>query len=103
MEMEVMEKQGKAAYRRPQLKEKYDNFIGGKFVPTVSGKYFDNSSSIDGKNFTRVARSNKDDVELVLEAAHTAFETWGKLPPLSAAISCSGSPISLSKTPSTSP
>jgi hypothetical protein len=33
METEVMEKQAKAAYKRPQFKEKYDNFIGGKFVP----------------------------------------------------------------------
>ena len=26
---------------RPVAKERYDNFIGGKFVPPVQGKYFD--------------------------------------------------------------
>jgi len=63
---------------RPSFKEKYENFIGGKFVPPVKGEYFDNISPIDGKVFTRAARSTKEDVELALDAAHEAFKTWGK-------------------------
>ena len=63
---------------RPSFKEKYDNFIGGKFVPPVKGEYFDNVSPIDGKVFTKAARSGKEDIELALDAAHAAFHAWGK-------------------------
>ena len=63
---------------RPTFKEKYYNFIGGKFVPPVKGEYFDNISPIDGKVFTKAARSGKEDIELALDAAHAAFPTWGK-------------------------
>lgn len=64
--------------QRPTFKPHYDNFIGGKFVPPVKGEYFDNISPIDGKVFTKAARSTKEDIELALDAAHKAFETWGK-------------------------
>lgn len=63
---------------KPSFKPRYDNFIGGKFVPPVNGEYFDNVSPIDGKVFTQAARSTKADVELALDAAHAAFETWGR-------------------------
>jgi aldehyde dehydrogenase len=63
---------------KPSFQEKYDNFIGGKFVPPVKGGYFDNVSPIDGKVFTQAARSTKEDIELALDAAHEAFKTWGK-------------------------
>lgn len=64
--------------KKPSFKDKYDNFIGGKFVPPVKGEYFDNVSPIDGKVFTKAARSTKEDVELALDAAHAAFSSWGK-------------------------
>ncbi|MBL7712932.1 MAG: aldehyde dehydrogenase [Chitinophagaceae bacterium] len=63
---------------RPSFKSQYENYIGGKFVPPVKGEYFDNSSPIDGKVFTKAARSTKEDVELALDAAHTAFPAWSK-------------------------
>nr|WP_286927350.1 aldehyde dehydrogenase family protein [Flavobacterium sp. UBA4197] len=68
-------------FQRPQFKEKYDNFIGGKFVPPVKGEYFENVSPIDGKVFAKAARSTKEDVDLALDAAHEAFKTWGKSSP----------------------
>lgn len=43
---------------RPTFKAKYDNYINGKFVPPIDGAYFDNVSPIDGKPFTKAARSN---------------------------------------------
>ncbi|RAK63961.1 aldehyde dehydrogenase family protein [Hymenobacter edaphi] len=61
---------------RPQFKDHYDNFIGGKWVAPVKGQYFDNLSPIDGKVFCKVARSTKEDIELALDAAHEAFKTW---------------------------
>jgi len=64
---------------RPQFKAKYDNFIGGKFVAPVSGVYFDNISPIDGKVFTKAARSDHRDVDAALDAAHKAFPAWSKL------------------------
>ncbi len=63
---------------RPQFKERYDNFIGGEWVSPVKGQYFANVSPIDGQNFTEVARSTKEDIELALDAAHQAFATWSK-------------------------
>jgi aldehyde dehydrogenase len=66
---------------RPAFKSKYDNFIGGKFVPPVKGEYFDNISPIDGKVFTQAARSGKEDIDLAIDAAEKAFVTWSKTSP----------------------
>ena len=65
--------------QKPTFKDKYDNYIGGKFVPPVKGEYFDNISPIDGKVFTKAARSGKEDIELALDAAHKAFPEWSKM------------------------
>ncbi|PRD47396.1 aldehyde dehydrogenase family protein [Sphingobacterium haloxyli] len=64
--------------QRPAFKERYDNYIGGKFVAPVLGKYFDNVSPIDGKPFTQVAHSSKEDLDLAVDAAAKAFESWSK-------------------------
>eukprot|EP01137_Pigoraptor_chileana_P027574 Opistho-2@10361 len=64
--------------KRPEFKSHYDNYIGGKFVAPVNGKYFDNISPIDGKIFTKAAHSSKEDLELAVNAAHEAFKTWSK-------------------------
>ena len=63
-------------HERPSFKEKYDNYIGGKFVPPVDGEYFDAISPIDGKPFSKCARSNEKDIELALDAAHKAAPAW---------------------------
>lgn len=63
---------------RPSFKERYDNYIGGKFVAPINGKYFDNISPIDGKVFTKVAHSSKEDLDLAVEAGAKAFTTWSK-------------------------
>jgi aldehyde dehydrogenase len=64
--------------KRPQIKEKYDHFIGGNWIKPSSGDYFDNTSPIDGKVFSKAARGNKEDIEKALDAAHTAFPSWSK-------------------------
>jgi len=61
-------------------KAQYDNFIGGKFVPPVKGQYFDVISPINGKPYTRTARSTAEDIEKALDAAHAAADAWGKTP-----------------------
>ena len=62
-------------------KAKYDNFIGGKFVPPVDGKYFENVSPLTGKAFCEIARSTEKDVNLALDAAHAAKDAWAKKSP----------------------
>lgn len=64
--------------KRPAFKERYDNYIGGKFVAPVLGKYFDNISPVDGKVFTQVAHSTKEDLDLAVDTAAKAFESWSK-------------------------
>jgi aldehyde dehydrogenase len=59
-------------------KSKYGNFINGKFVEPLSGKYFDNVTPINNEVICQIARSDAKDVDSALDAAHTAFPTWGK-------------------------
>jgi aldehyde dehydrogenase len=60
------------------FKSRYDNFIGGAFVPPASGQYFDNVTPITGQKVCEVARSGAADVERALDAAHAAREAWGR-------------------------
>lgn len=60
------------------FKERYDNFIGGKYVAPTNGQYFDNVSPVTGQVFCEIARSTKEDIELALDAAHAAKDAWGK-------------------------
>ncbi|MFT6169460.1 MAG: aldehyde dehydrogenase, partial [Celeribacter sp.] len=69
--------QSDSKYTSP-FKARYDNFIGGAFVAPVNGKYFDNITPIDGSVVCEVARSDADDVNLALDAAHAAKVAWGK-------------------------
>jgi aldehyde dehydrogenase len=62
------------------FKRRYDNFIGGRFVPPVRGQYFLNVSPVVGQPFTEIARSTAEDVELALDAAHGARVAWGRTP-----------------------
>jgi aldehyde dehydrogenase len=58
--------------------ERYDNFIGGKWMPPVEGEYFDDITPVTGRPFVQAARSRAADIELALDAAHGAGETWGR-------------------------
>ena len=57
---------------------RYDNFIGGTFVPPVAGRYMDNITPITGAKVCEVARSDAADIALALDAAHAARDAWGK-------------------------
>ncbi|MBA8901714.1 aldehyde dehydrogenase [Phyllobacterium sp. P30BS-XVII] len=63
---------------RPNFKKRYGNFIGGKFVEPKSGRYFDNTSPINGQVLCEIARSDASDVEVALDAAHAAKDAWGR-------------------------
>ncbi|MBB5358080.1 aldehyde dehydrogenase [Rhodanobacter sp. ANJX3] len=60
------------------FKPRYGNFIGGQWVAPKGGKYFDNITPITGHPFCEIPRSDKDDVEAALDAAHAAKDAWGK-------------------------
>ena len=66
----------KLAYR-----PRYDNFIGGRFVPPVEGRYFDVITPIDGSVYTQAARSVAADIERALDAAHAAAPRWAATAP----------------------
>ncbi len=61
-----------------KYRNKYDNFIGGKWVPPTKGQYFDVITPISGLAYTQAARSTAEDIELALDAAHKAADKWGK-------------------------
>jgi aldehyde dehydrogenase len=61
-----------------RVDDRYDNYIGGKWVAPVNGRYFANVSPVTGQPFCEVARSDAADIELALDAAHAAREAWGR-------------------------
>jgi aldehyde dehydrogenase len=61
-----------------ELKERYENFIGGHWVEPTNGAYRDNVTPVTGEPFCRVANSSPDDIELALDAAHAAEDGWGQ-------------------------
>ncbi len=60
-----------------EFKKKYGNFINGEFVEPIDGKYFDNTTPVNGKVLCQIARSNAKDIEAALDAAHAAKDAWG--------------------------
>jgi len=63
-----------------EFKARYENWIGGKWVPPTKGRYFENVTPITGKQFTEAALGTEEDIELALDAAHKAAPAWGKTP-----------------------
>ena len=62
----------------PKFKPRYENFIGGEWVAPVAGRYFENTSPVNGRVLCEVALSDAADVELALDAAHAAKDAWGR-------------------------
>ncbi len=60
------------------IRDKFDNYIGGKWVAPVRGAYFDNISPVTGQVVCQIARGTAEDIELALDAAHAAKDAWGK-------------------------
>ncbi|QKV19905.1 aldehyde dehydrogenase family protein [Oricola thermophila] len=63
------------------FKTRYDNFIGGRFVAPSKGRYFENVTPVTGQVICEVARSDADDIEMALDAAHAAKDAWGRTAP----------------------
>ena len=63
---------------QPPFAARYDNFIGGAWVAPREGRYFQNVSPITGKAVGEIARSQAEDIEAALDAAHKAKDAWGR-------------------------
>ena len=63
------------------FRERYENYIGGQWVPPVDGEYLDNITPVTGEVFCQVARGKEADINLAIDAAEKAFKTWGKTSP----------------------
>ena len=57
---------------------RYGNFINGKWAEPQSGRYFENTSPVNGRLLCEVARSDAKDIEAALDAAHAAKGAWGR-------------------------
>lgn len=68
------------------LKSQYPNWINGTFCEPADGEYFDVSSPVTGKVYTKAARSKAADIEKALDAAHAAKGEWGTMAPAQRAI-----------------
>src|SRR5690625_4803589 len=60
------------------FKDKYDNFIGGKYTPPIKGNYFENISPVNGEICCVNDRSTKEKGNDAVEAAEEDFEKWEK-------------------------
>ncbi len=65
-------------YQRPTFQDKYENYIGGKWVAPADGNYFEDTSPIDNALVTRIPRSTSKDIDLAVKAAWQAAPAWGK-------------------------
>jgi len=65
-----------------QLKNRYDLFINGEFVPAVDGKYFNTINPSNERKIAEVAEADKEDVEKAVASAQKAYQkTWSKMHP----------------------
>jgi aldehyde dehydrogenase len=60
------------------LKSRYNNFINGKWSPSLNLDYIPNHSPVDGKVYCEIPRSQATDVEYAVESAKKAQIKWGK-------------------------
>jgi aldehyde dehydrogenase len=61
-----------------KVEPRYENFIGGKWLAPVQGKYRADLSPATARSITEVAQSTPEDVELALDAAHAAKDSWAE-------------------------
>ena len=66
---------------QPNFKPRYGNYIGGEWVEPIGGRYFENTSPVNGQVLCEIARSDAADVERALDAAHAAKDAWGNTSP----------------------
>ena len=64
-----------------EVKQRYENFIGGHWIAPTTEEYRANLAPATAQPICEVAYSAADDVELALDAAHAAKGEWGEASP----------------------
>ena len=77
----MLDKPAKSKLDESRLRTRYENFIGGEWKPPVKRRYFTDKSPIDGSTLCEMARSDAEDVERALDAAHAAKVKWALTSP----------------------
>jgi alpha-ketoglutaric semialdehyde dehydrogenase len=66
---------------RPAGEPTFNNYIDGEWVPSRSGRVFDNRNPADGRELIgQFQESNGDDAVAAVEAAARAYDTWRLVP-----------------------
>ena len=73
---EVTHKAGAVVSKVMELK----NFIGGKFVDSVSGERFESKYPATNEVIATVPKSVREDVDMAVKAAVKGFKIWSKMP-----------------------
>lgn len=60
------------------FKKRYENYINGEWTIPSDKEYFEAICPITGKAYTAVPRSNEKDIQLAIDHASRAFESWSK-------------------------
>ncbi len=64
-----------------KLHDRYQLFIGGKFVAPKSGEYFDSVNPATEEKLAEISCANEKDVDLAVKAARRAYKNvWSKMP-----------------------
>lgn len=61
------------------IMQKIQNFINGKYVDPVKGRYIDNVEPGTGKVFAQVPNSTQEDLDMAIDAARVAFPLWSSM------------------------
>src|ERR671920_206093 len=73
-------KNSRAAQTRAAVKS-YPNYIGGEWVSSASGEWFENTNPADTRDVVgRFPASDASDVERAVSAARDAADKWRRLP-----------------------
>ncbi|MFN1833757.1 aldehyde dehydrogenase family protein [Balneola sp. MJW-20] len=65
-----------------EIREKYDLFIGGKFVKPSKGRYFSTTNPATGESICEIAEATQKDVDKAVKAARKAFKgEWSDISP----------------------
>ena len=67
--------------QEPPFKARYENYIGGQWKAPIKGVYMQNGSPVDGRILCEVPQSSAEDIDLALDAAHAALQSWAHTSP----------------------
>jgi aminomuconate-semialdehyde/2-hydroxymuconate-6-semialdehyde dehydrogenase len=60
--------------------QKIENYINGKLVAPLDNKYINNYNPAIGEVYSYIPDSDKEDIELAIQAAEKVFPTWSTTP-----------------------